>query len=155
MLYHRPCYVISFVTRLRTSHVMKDQIKNVLSSHASCSFFGLAEIQFTGYNSYDRQISKDLKDHGILNYRSKRAGRKKVKENIPVVITNRFDEHRGVLNERRQELVLILIPRHLSPKHSEQAKGMLSLNSCLLISAVFSRPRIELDRPWPWKSVYI
>ena len=137
MLYHRPCYAISFVMRLRSSRVMKDQIKNVLSSHVSCSFFGLAEIQFTGYNSYDRQISKDLEDHGILNYRSKRAGHKKVKENIPVVITNRFDEHRGVLNERRQELVLILIPRHPSPKQRTGERyavpKFLFVNICSLL----------------------
>ena len=63
---------------------------------------------------FDRQVLKDLREHQLLHYRGKRAGRRTSKQNTPVVITSRFNVQIHSRVPHGQVGVLIPVTRYAS-----------------------------------------
>ena len=86
---------------------------------------------------FGRQILKDLKEHQLLHYRGKRAGRRTSKQNIPVIITSRFNVQRGNSAPNGQDRVLIPVTRHASLNQQMDKRHavpkFLFINICSLL----------------------
>ena len=96
---------------------------------------------------FDRQVLKDLKEHQLLHYRGKRARRRTSKQNIPVVITSRFNVQRRSRGPNAQDRVLIPVTRYASFHRQMDERyavpKFLFINICSLVSET----HLRLDVP--------
>ena len=74
----------------------------------------------------------DLKEDRLLHYRGKRAGCRTFKQNIPVVISSRFNVRRGTSAPHGQDRVLALVTRHASL--NQQTDKRHAVPKCLFIN---------------------